>query len=151
MLIDKSAERGATILEFALICLVLFGFVGFILDAGIIIFNYTLLGNTTATTVRAVAVTDGLLVNSPTMLKDALETKADQYLRDSFGITSSNVSFNATACRDSNNRCILRLAGTWQTHCIWCILLGGSFNVKTSSDSVFEDRCLPPSFCGGSC
>ncbi|MCC6219827.1 MAG: hypothetical protein IT291_01145 [Deltaproteobacteria bacterium] len=150
-------QKGATMLEFSLSCLVLIGIVGAVFDVGIGFRNYVLMTHTTNEAVREFAARAGGLLLPPACedlvsnkaspkcneLGACLALSAKNALEKEMGI-SGDYEFLATV--GSKGREFVSLEGRWPLDCFFCLLLpdNKNFTVRTRSSSLIENmnfRC----------
>lgn len=147
-------ERGATMLEFALVAIVLIGLLGVILDIGIALRNYSLMTNATSTVVREMAVSfagksvpelcEGVPAPpaaSCALLEGCVETVAADYLGNRLGI-AGQFAFDSQLANGgaaTGNRYILRLQAQHTTSCFFCQLIPGGLVLTTGGIATIQN------------
>jgi hypothetical protein len=146
------SQRGVSMVEFALICMLFFATIGFFIELSIAYFNYQLLVTTTATAARQVGV-NAVFSNTGTPCAEIEDNsnpqgaaqRAQSALRSAFGINEEYfrpVRFCGDVRRDADNRCYIRIRGKWPFQCFFCLFYKGGAVLNAEGEAYIEDECF---------
>ncbi len=148
-----SNERGATMLEFALVSGLLFGLLGILVDFGIGIHKYALVTHATNTVARKVAIqiareSDQLC----TTLDEEARESATKFIKEDMGLNSyipvrddrteqGQLDFldsKVAPLASATGRREVQIVGHLELNCILCGFFGRTLNLTSTSRAAIE-------------
>lgn len=144
-----AAQKGATMVEFALACVFLIFMLGAFFDIGLGLHNYTLLNRVTEESTRQVAVNFNTRPDCPA-IRRYLEEIATPHLRDVLGADVKGEPEWCMRWHDSGeggNFPVLRITGRFPISCYFlCSFFPDGWLLSSTTEIVIENssaRCAP--------
>lgn len=140
LITNPKRERGASALEFALTCTMVFCVIFFLIDLSLAVFHYTILQQVVSHVTREVAVNVGGATNAQAVAHDA-EERTVAYLQNALGYDPGEYSFSAAVVPVGDLR-YLQLNAARKHGCVVCQFLPRQLQLRTQSSVLVEDLCF---------
>ncbi len=134
----SGSERGATMIEFSLVALLLFALTGSIIDLGFGIYSYQRLTSTVATVTRQIAA-DGM--NCPD--RERARQKLEQRLQELFHQSSTVPLPEIQSLNPSTSMRTLTMTGKIPLNCFFCFVLPEHIMLSATTVEVIERTDCP--------
>jgi hypothetical protein len=135
-----SRARGAVAVEFILTCLVFFFSIFVLIELGNAVCHYAILQHLVSRVSREVAIDVGGEVDEAGLSRRA-ETRAVEYIRDSFGMNPDPYTFRASVVPVGALR-YLQIDAERKHTCIACGYLPPTLHLRTQGSALIEDLCF---------
>ena len=133
-------QRGASLLEFAILLPLSLLLLGFLLDLSQILFHYSLVNHTATFMARRLALdTEG--ASSQSQMNSSSQSRLAQYVEDTFGFPRGAYSFTSTVTPDGSGSCRLNITVTRHYSCLFCQAISQSVDLQSSGSWLIEDPC----------
>ena len=133
-------EKGATMLEFAMVGSLVIGLLGVVFDLGIGLHHYSILTKVTTTAARDMA---GVISEGEcSAIEENIINRAERELAQQNISTemATRVTFDPDFTGlGADEPPILRLRGNWELTCFFCMLTPRGLSISNTSEALIED------------